>query len=302
MQFDPIPGTEQVTVVTRIGLRNEHRIDAIDSAMKRRRIGGAPAGRPPEYMHSFAMTEHFVVLPLQPLRYSLPGILRSGKFTECLSWRPQDGTTFVVIDRKTGKVTSKHKTEAFFFWHTINAYEDGNEIVVDIVCADSPQSLYDVDMDQLRDPGFKPRFYGNVRRYRLPIAGGETKGSRISDLRTEFPRINDAYNTLRYQYVYTISYRSENSDWFDSINKLDVDSGQIREWHEAGCYPSEPIFVVEPGAAAEDQGVILSAVLDSNAGCSFMLVLDAGTLSEIARAELPHHLPFNFHGQYYTDA
>lgn len=169
--FDPVPGSEQVTVVMRIGLRNEHRIDAINAGMKRRRIGGAPAGRPPEYMHSFAMTERFVVLPLQPLRYSLPGILRTGKFTECLSWRPRDGTTFAVIDRSTGEVVSTHKAEAFFFWHTINAYEDGDEIVVDIVCDDSPQSLYQIEMDKLRDPAFRPKFYGNARRYRLPLAG-----------------------------------------------------------------------------------------------------------------------------------
>lgn len=300
MQFDPVAGSDKVTVVTRMGVRNEHRIDAINSRMKRRRVGGAPAGRPPEYMHSFLMTERFVVLPLQPLRYSLPGILRSGKFTECLSWRPEDGTMFAVIDRRTGELVSSHKTDAFFFWHTINAYEDGEDIVADIVCDDSPQSLYQIEMDKLRNPDFLPRFYGNARRYRIPLSGGPATGSVISDLRMEFPRINDARNTLSYHHVYGIAYRTAQSDWFDSITKLDVHTGEFIEWQESGCYPGEPIFVAEPGAVAEDEGVVLNVVLDSRTGRSFMLVLDARNMTEIARAELPHHLPFNFHSQYYS--
>ena len=44
--------------------------------------------------------------------------------------------------------------------------------------------------------------------------------------------------------------------------------------------------------------MILSVVLDTRAGRSFLLVLDAGSFGELARAEAPHHIPFGFHGQY----
>ncbi len=52
------------------------------------------------------------------------------------------------------------------------------------------------------------------------------------------------------------------------------------------------------GPALEDDGVLLSVVLDADAGTSFLLVLDARDLSELARAEAPHHIPFGFHGQF----
>ena len=71
-----------------------------------------------------------------------------------------------------------------------------------------------------------------------------------------------------------------------------------RVWHEPGRYPGEPIFVAEPGADAENAGVLLSIVLDADAGTSFLLVLDAATLEERARARAPHHIPFSFHGQF----
>ena len=54
-----------------------------------------------------------------------------------------------------------------------------------------------------------------------------------------------------------------------------------------------------PGADAEDAGVVLSVVLDANAERSFLLVLDAGSFEELARAEAPHHIPFGFHGQFF---
>ena len=39
-------------------------------------------------------------------------------------------------------------------------------------------------------------------------------------------------------------------------------------------------------------------VLDSERAVSCLLVLDAATLDELARAEAPHHIPFGIHGQF----
>jgi beta,beta-carotene 9',10'-dioxygenase len=58
------------------------------------------------------------------------------------------------------------------------------------------------------------------------------------------------------------------------------------------------VFVAAPDARAENEGVLLSVVFDAGRGTSFVLVLDAQTLGEVARAELPHHAPFGFHGQF----
>lgn len=52
-----------------------------------------------------------------------------------------------------------------------------------------------------------------------------------------------------------------------------------------------------PTAAAEDEGVVLSVVLNTGKGNSFLLVLDAASFTERARAEVPHPIPFGFHGQ-----
>jgi carotenoid cleavage dioxygenase-like enzyme len=48
--------------------------------------------------------------------------------------------------------------------------------------------------------------------------------------------------------------------------------------------------------------VLLAIVLDAAAGSSFLLILDASDLSELARARVPHHIPFGFHGAFAHDA
>ena len=89
-------------------------------------------------------------------------------------------------------------------------------------------------------------------------------------------------------------------EWLERIVKVDVERGDSAEWREAGSYPGEPVFVPRPGGEGEDDGVLLSVVLDAGRGRSCLLVLDAATLTEVARAEVPHHIPFSFHGQFLT--
>jgi beta,beta-carotene 9',10'-dioxygenase len=135
-----------------------------------------------------------------------------------------------------------------------------------------------------------------LRRYHVSLAGGPASYDRISQESIELPRIDYRRNGRDYRYVYGAGMSSD--DFMDRLVKIDVGSGSTSVWSEPGCYPGEPVFVARPGSHGEDDGVLLSVVLDGGSGRSFLLVLAAGDLSEIARAEVPHHIPFGFHGQY----
>src|SRR6187455_2003766 len=86
---------------------------------------------------------------------------------------------------------------------------------------------------------------------------------------------------------------------FLTVVKFDL-AGDVREWKQEGQYPGEPVFVARPDAESEneDGGVLLSVVLDAPANNSYLLLLDACDLSEMARATVPQHVPFGFHGAY----
>ncbi|KAK7501896.1 hypothetical protein BaRGS_00006982, partial [Batillaria attramentaria] len=114
----------------------------------------------------------------------------------------------------------------------------------------------------------------------------------------ELPRINyDMANGTRYRYVYGTSLFSHSAQ----LKKLDLDKKQELAWGEEGYQPGEPVFVSRPGAVEEDDGVILSPVisLDSGKPC-FLLILDAGTFKELARAVTPASMKWalSFHGTY----
>ena len=114
------------------------------------------------------------------------------------------------------------------------------------------------------------------------------------------PRINyGSHNARAYRFAYGISVDpTEPAAFLDRLAKIDVESGESIVWYEPNTYPGEPVFVSRPGASDEDDGVVLSVVLDAAAGSSFLLVLDARDLSEIARATVPQAVPFGFHGQF----
>jgi carotenoid cleavage dioxygenase-like enzyme len=121
----------------------------------------------------------------------------------------------------------------------------------------------------------------------------------ISNDAVELPRINyKKYNTRDYNFVYGISTYNAN-DFANQLVKVDIIHKASKIWSEKNCYPGEPVFVATPNATNEDDGVILSIILDASNNKSFLLVLDAVTFEEMARAETPHHIPFGFHGQYF---
>jgi beta,beta-carotene 9',10'-dioxygenase len=118
----------------------------------------------------------------------------------------------------------------------------------------------------------------------------------LLDESIELPRINYGRCHERpYRYVWGVG---TGGGWLDRIVKGDVVERSTRIWEEDGAYPGEPVFVAAPEAQAEDEGVLLSVVLDGRRGTSYLLVLDAQSLEELARAEVPHAIPFGFHGQY----
>lgn len=68
------------------------------------------------------------------------------------------------------------------------------------------------------------------------------------------------------------------------------------EWQESGTYPSEPVFVKAPDGKAEDDGVILSCVINPKDQTTSLVVLDAKELKELGRGVIQGVTPANFHG------
>lgn len=253
----------------------------------------------PGYVHSFGMTARYLILAEFPFVVNPLRILLSGKpFIENFRWKPEQGTRFLVIDKLSGELVREVQADACFAFHHINAFEDGDDIIVDMSTYEDHQLIEQLYLASLRGEDGGTLSFPEFRRYRLPSDGSRATFETISEYGIELPRINYRYNGQPYRYVYGGSLKRRDN-FLDALVKIDTHTGHGVQWHEEGTYPGEPVFVAAPDAVAEDEGVLLSVVLDGETGNSFLLVLDAGTFEEIGRSTVPQHIPFGFHGQYF---
>jgi carotenoid cleavage dioxygenase-like enzyme len=285
------------------GLRSEYRVFTIDAATGRQSpLARIPVDRP-AYMHSIGMSADHLVLAEFPLVVNPVRLRFSGEaFIRNYRWRPERGLRFHVVDKRDGRVAPPVHADAAFAFHHVNAFADGDgALLVDLIAYPDPGVIDALYLDRLRS-GAPVEVAATLRRYRVPLrGGGGATHHPLSDTRLELPRVNyAAVAGRRYRHVYGTGTR-EPGNFIDSLVKLDLDTGDATTWHEPGCYPGEPVFVPAPGAAREDAGVALSLALDSRAARSFLLVLDAETFAERARAEAPHHIPSGFHGDWFPN-
>lgn len=257
------------------------------------------AVREPAYLHSFGMTKRYFIIAEYPLVVnSILLALRGKPFIENFKWKAENGSRFLVIDRNTGKKIASIKTDAFFSFHHINAFEEGDLLTVDLDAYEDASIIYRYYKDQLADPELKLPF-GRIERFTLDLGNRKlVSRKRISEACLELPVYDTTYaGRPDYRYVYGCGLQtSRPNGFYNRIVKVDLNTGADFGWSDDGFFPGEPVFVPRPGRTDEDEGVLLSVVLDVSTERSFLLVLNAADLTEIARAHLPHAILFGYHG------
>ena len=290
-----------INLMTYMGLSNAYQFYAITDKT-RRQIASLPVQQP-AYIHSFAVTARTIVLAEFSLRLTSPLALAFGDqpFIRNFRYDPQRDSRFLVVDKDSGALLADIPADSFFAFHHINAYEEDDRIVLDISAYDDACLIDGLYMRELLEGSEYPPV-GQFRRYSLPLGGGRASYEVIGSETIELPRIHYGYNGSPYRYAYGASTQAGSDDFLNQLVKVDTQTHTAQVWREEGCYPGEAVFVPHPQGQAEDEGVLLAVVLDSRIGRSFLLVLDARDLSEVARAEVPQHIPFGFHGQYWGKA
>ena len=81
--------------------------------------------------------------------------------------------------------------------------------------------------------------------------------------------------------------------------KLDLCKEESIGWEEKNKFPVEPIFVPRPDSTDEDDGVVMSPVLDSTDNSTSLYIWNARNLEVIAIVETPVIVPFTLHGLWF---
>jgi len=285
------------------------------------------------YNHSFAMTKNYIVFIEQPFVMNLAKAamtyLKSPPFQDWLEWRPELKNRFFVVEKSTGKLmkTEFLAKDPFFFLHQINAYEENDQIIIDLNAYANADVIQSMDLNKLRNGDFSNESLASCHRFVIPLV--QTKDvpenidlvavkSEASAVRMgnsilltpevftkegfELPSCNKKFAGKKYSYFYAAGTFSK-TDFSNSICKVDTKSKQTSFWKDSSySFPGEPIFVPNPNGVAEDDGVLISAVTDTRDEASdFVVILDAKSMKELGRAKFKSHIPQALHGLFLSE-
>lgn len=233
-----------------------------------------------------------------PLTSNIFKLLLGYPFNETLSWDKNGLSHFVLINRQSGVVT-EIETEPFICLHSVNAFERGNEVILDLVChheGNPYDSLYLSNLTAEK-PSYNPI---NLQRHVINVQTKKSHHTVFIDQAVEFPQINySKVNGKNYQFAYMALMTEKHQTTFNAIQKINVITGHLQRWQKTGYYPGEPIFVSKPSSAGEDDGILLFIAFNATTQRSSLIILNAQSMQQMAEIFLPFHLPMGLHGQFY---
>jgi beta,beta-carotene 9',10'-dioxygenase len=291
---------ETLNYLVKFGRTSYYTLYSLEDGSAYRKIIAEVPIEEPAYMHSFAVTENYVIFTEFPLIVKPLDLMTKGRaFIKNFTWHPEKGTRFIVVDRHTGSVVGKYLTKPFFAFHHANAFEKEGMVHIDVVTYEDAAIItgerFNVNVDKVSDDNYPTR----LERFSLSLKTGEIVSEILLPRSNEFPRINETLDGRPYHYIYAAGFNDNASHKNECLYKIDTATKQALKWSEPGCSPGEPVFVAAPDAKEEDEGVVLTVILDYIHNDSFLLVLDGKSFKEIGRARAPHLIPYGFHGQYF---
>jgi len=204
---------------------------------------------------------------------------------------------FAIIPRR-GRTEDIRWFEAAptFVLHWLNAYEEGDEIVLDGYFQDEPMPRnYDgapAGYERMMSYLDQYKMGTHLHRWRFNLKTGQTTEQRLDERVLEFGMFNQRYATKPYRYAYSAV---QVPGWFlfHGYVKHDLVTGQSWEVRlPEGQYASEAPFAPRINAQDEDDGYLITFVTNENTQGSELLLIDCKRFEAgpVCRIALPHKL------------
>jgi len=246
----------------------------------------------PAMMHDFAMTKNYVIFMELPVLFSMAKAITMDPFP--FGWDDDAVCRMGVLPKDGASKDMKwFDIPTCFIFHTMNAFEQGDEVILDAARYDA---LWVKGSRDFSRPAF-------LSRYSLNMESGTSTVIRINEQAMEFPQINRQHWGRNYRYGYSLTIGMKEGhvayDQAPGLIKFDMQTGTSQRHDFAqGVFPAEPFFVPATNATEEDHGYVLSYVYEPSTNTSDLWIMDAANISTgpIAKVKLPVRVPFGFHG------
>jgi carotenoid cleavage dioxygenase len=264
----------------------------------------APVPLPgPRLPHDLAFTERYVVLNDLPLYWDPAGLARGVYRARFFKEQP---SRFAVVSRQDDAPVARwFEAAPTYVLHWVNAYEEGDEIVLEGFHQTSPlpspepgDTRYSLLQRSLDMHAMGTRLH----RWRFDLQTGRTREEPLDDRCAEFPMIHGAFGGVRHRYTYAM-VGEPGGFLFSGLVRYDMRTGsQQRYAFPKGVFASEsPVAPRTPRTAApsevEDDGYVVTFVSDVPNDTSECQIFDARDIARgpIARLRLPERIASGTH-------
>lgn len=262
----------------------------------------------PRMPHDMAFTENYAIFNDFPLFWDaalLEHNIHLPRFHRDMPSR------FAVVPRH-GDASQIRWFEAdpTYVLHFPNAYEDGDEIVVDGFFQGDPEPA-DNGMGNRWQRAFRflalDRMQARLHRWRFNLKTGAVREEQLSETISEFGMINPGYAGRAHRYTYAATAKPA---WFlfDGLVRHDLQTGAEQRFsYPEGVYGSETAMAPRAGGGApcgEDDGYLVTLTTDMTADASYCLVFDAARISDgpVCKLALPERISSGTHSTWAAGA
>lgn len=256
----------------------------------------------PLLVHDFAVSQRYLVFLLAPITLDRGALRAGGSMVDAMQWEGGQPMRVLLIDKADFETRHVFELPAGMVFHFGNAWDDGGLLRVDYVQGTSLPDFNAMVAPILRGER-APQHVGTprvleidiVRRHLRVVARDET---------VEFPVVDPRVVARRHRFVWYPTAIDTGPRWgFNGLMRLDIESA-ARERFSFGAQTvvEEHVLVPRPGSAREGDGWLVGMGYDIQRRRSFLSVFDAMRLADgpLARAWLPYHVPYGFHGKFYA--
>lgn len=248
------------------------------------------------YIHSFGLSSRHAVIVAQPFTVLPLTLLWSERgFIEHFKWRPAQGTTLWKLERESGHF-ERYECDAFFCFHVVNQFEDGRDLVLDMLAYDDPSAIPEQRVERLRRVPAETR--ARLVRARMRPHTRHVTLESLSEPHLEFPQISyRQQNGRAYDTLWATSLRGQSQPRSELL-RIELTSGRVLRHHEPHMTYGEAVFVARPGAEHAEDGVLLAVGTHQSETRSELVVLDARTMERLATLHVELTLPLTLHGSF----
>lgn len=263
-------------------------------------------------LNDFAVTENYAIFIQPPLETNMFPYMMSKDPYSSLKRNENENAIMHLVPR----VDSNAPLKSFPIpvddlsdcdAHFINAYENGDEVVLDVIRSDGRSSSgknLSWPWAQSVEEYSQIASGKSLWRYRVQTKSGAIEKYLLSDQQCAFANVNPSVSGGKHRYIYS----NVGGMGFDvappqGISKFDCDAGTVETWlPKAHEFCGEPMFAPRnkgvDSSSAEDDGYILSLLFNGEKEESEIIIFNAKSIASgpVARVPLGMSIPHGYFG------